>query len=140
MAHELNPLATKPGRPEPRDILAGTATTAAPATPGFVFLTIPAGRVWEGEVTISALTGTGVVTGPLILQVSTDGLGLGLNPADEAILFEGRVTAAVSTIADFGPIKLRVYAGDAAATLMLDGSGTWGTAPLVRATANGVLV
>lgn len=137
--HDANPLPVKSGRVDPTSIASGSASDTTPSNPGVNILTIPAGKVFVGEVSVSVFGGTTAPTAGALLQISVDGAG-SPTPADEAVLWEGRVPTAANTVTNFPPFKVTVAAGSASATLMLDGSGTFGTSPAAVASANGVFV
>lgn len=127
MSQESSPMAVKPGRALPTDILTGSVTAAG------TLITIPAGRAFEGEI---ALQGGHNLAANVGVTVAT--AGTGVTPAAGAVVAGLRITGTASGVSAEAVQRVRVVAGSADATLAVAADGT--VPAFFRVTANGVLL
>lgn len=116
------------------DILAGTAVATNSVTP-VTLITVPAGRVWKGQVTVSIAS-----TAAAIVAATVDTAGTGVAPAAGTIV--GRVNIGGLTSGAFCDsqsfeVCVSAPSGNVVTLRLINTSATANTS---SATANGVLL
>lgn len=132
-------LGVGPFVPSAANILSGSATAANTAA-AQTLLTVPAGRTWEGTITVS-LTNQ-ATTGSLVnAQIKT--AGTNVTPAAGSVLLTvqagtvGTVTSDASNFGATGDIYVQAPAGNAVTLTLTNSTATTCTS---NASANGVLL
>lgn len=114
--------------PSPGDIRCSTRTITG------TMVTIPAGRVFCGDIFIAAAIS---VAGTATPRVAINGGGTGVEPAAATIIHQLSMTGlALSTVTESGMIEIVCRAGDADATLDFNTGG----ASSATVTINGFLL
>jgi len=128
-----------PGVPSPSNILAGSATAANTASAQTI-LTVPAGRIWQGDLSISL---TNQATSGSLVSASINTAGTGAIPAPAVNLLTvqagsvGTVTSDTSNSTTISDVYVAAPAGNAVTLTLTNSTATTCTS---AANANGVLL